>query len=468
VEGRGREALSYAQQRLWFLDQLHPGTPFYNIRTAVRLRGKLDTSALEKALRGLVERHEALRTRFPVVDGEAVQDVLASCELELERVDADGEAEARRVIEKAAARPFDLSTGPLMRAVLVRVGDGEHLLLLSMHHIVSDGWSMGILVREATELYAAHCEGREPRLPELKIQYADYAAWQREWLKGEVLEEQIGYWRERLSGAPAAPELPTDRPRPAAPTLEGATQRFTIPEATARRLRGLCRSQGATPFMTLLAALKVLLRHGTGMTDIVVGTNVANRTRQESEGLIGFFINQLVLRTQVDGDPTFLELLGRVRETTLGAYAHQDLPFDMLVAALRPERSITRSPFFQVKLDVTDAIGAVRELAGLTVEKPEPVGIALHSELHIFIEDGDGALEGAILYEKDLFDAATIARFAESYRTVVDTCVDRPERPLSEVLMLLAESDRRHAMQLKHAYQGAFQERLRRAQGSPV
>jgi hypothetical protein len=446
VEGRGREALSYAQQRLWFLDQLHPGNPFYNINTAVALKGELDVEALEGALRELVERHEALRTRFPVVDGEAVQEVLESCELELERVEADGKAEARRVIEEAARRSFDLSTGPLMRALLVRVGEEEHVLLLSLHHIVSDGWSMGILVKEATELYEAHCEGRPSRLPALKIQYADYAAWQREWLKGEVLEEQLGYWRERLSGAPALLELPTDRPRPTTQRFCGETRTRLLPLALRDAMARLCRREGATLFMGLAAAFDVLLRNYTGRDDIVMGTNVANRNRHETEGLIGFFVNQLVLRTDLGGNPTFLELLGRVRETTLGAYAHQDLPFDVLVAELRPERSADRSPLYQVLFTLHNTPMGPVALRGLTITPADPPSESAKFDLVLALNETDEGLLESIEYNVDLFDRDTIDQMLEEYEAAATHAAARPEDrigAIDEVLAAQREERRR-------------------------
>ncbi len=482
VAGRRLEPvpLSFAQQRLWFLDQLHPGNPFYNINTAVRLRGALSVPALARTLRAMTARHETLRTRFPLRGGEPIQEIAgegadgAPGEVALEHLDLSGwaaedrEAEARRRLEASARQPFDLARGPLLRALLVRLGPEDHLLLLILHHIVADGWSMGLLVRELTALYAAFQEGRPSPLPPLPIQYADFACWQRRWLQGEELEAQLRYWRERLAGAPVALDLPLDHPRPAAPAFRGATHAFTLAEETSRRLRVLSRGQDVTLFMTLLAAFGVLLRYLTGAEDIVVGTNVANRNREETEGLVGFFINQLALRSDLGGDPTFLALLGRVRQTTLEAYAHQDLPFDMLVADIRPERSVARSPFVQVKIDVTRALEPIGELAGLAVDAPEAINTALHCELQLFVEETATVLRAAFIYDRDLFAPSTIARLEEGYRTVLEACVETPELRLSELLDRLATGDRRHESERRHSFQGAFQERLRRAQERPA
>ncbi|MFP2933938.1 amino acid adenylation domain-containing protein, partial [Pyxidicoccus sp. 3LG] len=347
---------SFAQRRLWFIEQLQPGSPLYNMPIALRLKGALDVRALERAFDTLVHRHEGLRTTFSTRDGEPVQVIHAAADLALPVMDLsdlpteEREARARSLVTEEALRPFDLAAGPLMRASLVRLDTREHLLLLTLHHIVTDGWSMDVMVRESAALYAAFSAGQPSPLPELAIQYADYAAWQRGWLQGEALEAQLSWWRNHLTGAPQLLELPTDFPRPAVQGFRGAIHTHVLPRELVDALQALSRREGTTLFMALLAGLEVVLSRYSGQEDFVVGTDIANRNRGETEGLIGFFINQLALRARLDGDPTFRELLGRVRDVTLGAYAHQDLPFEELVKELNPERSMGHAPLFQVKL----------------------------------------------------------------------------------------------------------------------
>ncbi|HYH79110.1 MAG TPA: amino acid adenylation domain-containing protein, partial [Longimicrobium sp.] len=352
VERTGALPLSFAQERLWFLDRLEPGSTTYNIPAAWRLGGALDAAALERALGEIVRRHEALRTVFAEVDGSPVQVIapFGGFALPVEDLSGDSDREAalgRRAGEEAR-RAFDLSAGPLFRAALLRLGDEDHVLLLSMHHIVTDGWSMGVLFRELSALYAAYREGGESPLADLAVQYADHAVWQREQLEGEVLDRQLSYWRERLAGAPELLELPADRPRPPVQTYRGASVPVQLSPELLERLQALGRSEGATLYMTLLGAFQVLLSKYSGSEDVVVGSPIAGRTRGEVEELIGLFLNTLVLRTDLSGDPSFRELLGRVREATLGAYEHQEVPFEKLVAELQPERSLSHSPLFQV------------------------------------------------------------------------------------------------------------------------
>ncbi|HEX7240350.1 MAG TPA: amino acid adenylation domain-containing protein, partial [Longimicrobiaceae bacterium] len=347
---RGRPLpLSFSQHRLWFIDRLEPGSAAYNMPFPLRLGGGLHPGALEHALSEVVRRHEALRTRFPVVDGEPVQHVDPPRPVPIPRVDLRGAAPERREGELArlaaeeARRPFDLAAGPLLRATLVRLDDAQHALLFTLHHVVSDGWSMGVLVRETFEAYAARVEGRAPALPGLPVQYADFAVWQREWLTGETLERQLAYWRERLTGAPPVLDLPTDRARPAQRAGRGAWCALRVEPALTEGVRALSRREGATTFMTLLAAFSTLLARYSGQTDVVVGTPIAGRGRGETEGLIGFFLNTLALRVDLGGDPAFRDLLGRVRETTLGAYAHQDVPFERIIEEVQPARSLGHS-----------------------------------------------------------------------------------------------------------------------------
>ncbi|HEU4557815.1 MAG TPA: condensation domain-containing protein, partial [Longimicrobium sp.] len=336
--GRTRTApTSFAQERLWFIDRLEPGSAVYNMSAAWRLGGELDEAALERSLGEIVRRHETLRTVFAEVGGSPVQ-VIAPFDgfaLPVENLsalgDADREAAVRRRAGEEARRAFDLSVGPLFRAALLRLGEEDHVLLLSMHHVVSDGWSMGVFFRELSSLYNAYREGGESPLPELAVQYADYAVWQREQLAGEALDRQLSYWRERLAGAPELLKLPTDHPRPPVQTFRGATVPVKLSPELLERLQRLGQSEGATLFMTLLAAFQVLLAKYSGSEDVVVGSPIAGRTRGEVEPLIGFFVNTLVLRTDLGGDPSFREVLARVREATLGAYEHQELPFEKLV-----------------------------------------------------------------------------------------------------------------------------------------
>ena len=356
--------LSFGQQRLWFLDRLEPGSSAYNLSRALRLRGALDVAVLRRALDEIVRRHEPLRTVFSAADGEPVQVVLPAVAVELAVEDlsilpADArEADAARRASEAAAAPFDLARGPLFRAALLRLAADEHVLLLAMHHAVGDGWSIGVLFREIEALYAAFLAGAPSPLAPLPLRYADHALRQRAELAGEALDRPLDWWRTRLQGAPALLELPTDRPRPAVQSHRGAVLRFTLPPELGGRLSAVGRAEGATLFMTVLAAFQLLLARYSGQDDVVVGTPVAGRTRPELEGLIGFFANTLALRTDLSGDPTFGQLLRRVREATLGAFAHQELPFEKLVEALQPERSLAHAPVFQVALALQDAAGA--------------------------------------------------------------------------------------------------------------
>jgi len=341
--------MSYAQQRIWFLDQFQPGSPFYNIPTAMRLTGRLDVDALRRAVNEIVRRHEALRTTFRSIRGEPCQIILPRLTLDLPVVSLEGlpveerEVAALRLARDEARKPFDLARGPLLRFNLLRLAEDDHVALVTMHHIVSDGWSVSVFVRELSILYAAFSRGLPSPLPELPIQYADFAEWQREWLQGEVLERQYAYWEKQLQGPVPIVELPGDRPRPPVQTANGATLHTKLPRSLIDRLHALSRQEGATLFMTLLAGFKVLLHRYTGLSDLPVGTPIANRTRAELEPLIGIFINTLVLRTRFEdqgGDITFRELLRRVRQVALQAYEHQDLPFEQVVEQVNPARSL--------------------------------------------------------------------------------------------------------------------------------
>ena len=434
--------LSFAQERLWFLDRFEPGSAAYNMAWPLRLRGTTDVGALERALGEIVRRHEALRTVFLEVDGAPVQVVAPSGGFAL-RVDdlsrlaeAEREAEMRRRVTEESTRPFDLAEGPLFRAVLLRLNEEDHVLLLSMHHIVSDGWSMGVLSREFSVLYDAYREGRESPLPELPVQYADYAAWQREQLEGEALERHLSYWRKRLAGAPELLELPTDHPRPAVQSFRGASERIALPGELLKRLRELARSEDATLYMVVLAAFQVLLSKYSGSEDVVVGSPIAGRTRKEVEELVGFFVNTLVLRTDLSGDPSFREVLGRVREATLGAYEHQELPFDKLVAELRPERSLSHSPVFQVSFSLQDARDSSRGPAEASSEGIDAGLSNAKFDLFLALAATGSGLRGGLSYRTDLFEPGTIERMVGHLERVLEQVAEDADARLSRLELL--------------------------------
>ncbi|HYH78313.1 MAG TPA: amino acid adenylation domain-containing protein, partial [Longimicrobium sp.] len=447
TERTGALPLSFAQERLWFLDRLEPGSTTYNLPAAWRLGGALDEAALERALGEIVRRHEALRTVFAEVDGSPVQIValFGAFALPVEDLsglsEADREAAVRRRAGEEARRAFDLSAGPLFRAALLRLGAEEHVLLLSMHHVVSDGWSMGVFFRELSALYAAYLAGRESPLPELPVQYADYAVWQHEQLAGEVLDRQLSYWREQLSGAPALLELPTNHPRPPVRTYRGAHERIELPGEPLERLRALGRSEGATLYMVLLGAFQVLLSKYGGSEDIVVGSPIAGRTRKEIEELIGFFVNTVVLRTDLSGDPSFRETLRRVREVTLGAYAHQEVPFEKLVAELQPERSLSHSPLFQVMFVLQNAGGGGGGLPGLAVSEVAADLASARFDLTLELAATPQGLRGGLNYSTDLFERGTVERMLGHLARVLEQVAADADVRLSR-LELLGEPER--------------------------
>ncbi|WP_116121188.1 non-ribosomal peptide synthetase, partial [Archangium gephyra] len=448
----GALPLSFAQQRLWFLDQLERGSAFYNVPAVVKLTGALQEDVLEKSFEELVRRHEALRTTFRTENGKPVQVISEQVRVPLERLDlrgqpeAEREAEARRRAEQESQRPFDLARGPLLRTTLLKLGEREHVLVLVMHHIVSDGWSMGILVREVAGLYEAFSKGKPSPLAELPVQYADYAAWQRQRLSGEVLEEQLGYWRKQLEGAPPALELPTDKPRPAVQTYRGEHRSFQWPRELQEAVKALAKKEGATPFMVLLAAFQVVLGRYAGQEDVSVGSAIANRTRAETEGLIGFFVNTLVLRTKLDGDATFRELLGQVREVTLGAYAHQEVPFEKLVEELRPERDLSRGPLFQVMFVLQNAPVNEVKLEGLTLEGVEAEGKTSKFDLTLGMEETEQGLAGGMEFNSDLYEGETVERLLGHLRVLLEAAVQAPGKRLKE-LPLMGEEERRQVVE---------------------
>ena len=418
--------LSFAQQRLWFIDQLEPGTAAYNIPGAVRLSGVLDVAALERSFTEIVRRHEALRTRFETIEGAAVQVIDEAAAVVLRCVDlrstvaAEREGAARREAEAEAQRPFDLQAGPLLRVLLLQLEEEEQVLVVTMHHIVSDGWSMGIFIRELASLYGAYRSGAETPLAELPLQYADFAVWQRGWLQGAVLEQQLEYWREQLGGRLPVLELPADRPRPAVRSYGGANYSFRLSGELSAGLRELSQREGVTLFMTLLAGFQSLLSRYTGQEEIVVGTPIANRTRGEVEGLIGFFVNTLVLRTDLSGGVSFRQLLGRVRETALGAYTHQDVPFEQLVEELRPERDLSHTPLFQVMFVLQNTPPQQGlEMPGLSLAMQAVESVTAKFDLTLSLAEGDGGLGATFEYNTDLFEERTMERLARHFEMLL-------------------------------------------------
>jgi acyl carrier protein len=452
----GELPLSFAQQRLWFLDQLEPASPFYNIPESVRLNGPLDVGMLERALNEIVRRHESLRTTFLNVDGRPVQVIAPYLPVPLPVEDlqhlpkVDQEAEVYRLAQEEAQRPFNLSQGPLLRARLLRLEQTEHVMLLTTHHIISDNWSSTILVREMAVLYDAFAHGRSSPLPELTLQYADYAARQRNWLQGEVLQMQLDYWKEQLAGVPPLLELPTDRPRPPVQSFHGAYRTFTLSKEVSDGLRALSQREGVTLFMTLLAGFQTLLSRYSGQEDICVGSPIANRTQAELEGIVGFFVNTLVLRTDLFGDPTFRELLQRVREVALGAYGHQDLPFEMIVEAVQPERSLSRSPLFQVMFVLQSSIHnlppvRVQVMSDLTLSPVEAHSGTSKFDLTLFMIEAGEQLSGALEYNTDLFDDVTADRLLEHFSVLLAGIVADPNQRIS-ALPLLTEAERHYLL----------------------
>ena len=443
---RGPTEVSFSQQRLWFLDQVEVRGSVYVIPHGLRIRGSLDVGALERALGALVTRHESLRTTFSSVEGLPVQLVGEPFVPTLPVVEL-GEEPGRvgTSMTEEAHRGFDLARGPLFRAVLYRLGSDEHVLLLLAHHIVSDAWSIGVMVDELGALYDAFESGRAPSLPTLPVQYRDFVRWHREWLQGEVLARQLEYWRSHLSGAPLVLELPTDRPRLPVESHRGAEYSFGIPREVSAELVALARREGTTVFMALLAAFEVLLWRYTGQEDLLVGTPVAGRIRAELEGLIGLFVNTLVLRGDLSGNPTVRELLGRVREASLGAYAHQDIPFEALVEELRPERDLSRNPLFQVMIVLQNTPVRPRALPRLTLTPAEMDRGASHVDLTLYLQETSEGLRGTFEYATDLFEGETIARMAGHYCKVLEGLAGGAEQRIA-ALSLLTDGERQQLL----------------------
>jgi condensation domain-containing protein len=431
--------LSFSQQRLWFLDQWAPGDPAYNAVIALRAQGSLDVERLRRALVVVIERHEALRTVFRPVEGAPRQVVLGEWSFELPVFDlrplapADREREMLRIAREQARRRFDLAADLMLRVCAIRIGEHEHVLLALEHHIAFDGWSDSQLFAELGELYRAESEGREPELPELPIQYMDFAAWQRERMQGEVLAEHLAHWRSELLGAPPCLQLPTDRPRPPVQRFDGAHHHFELDPQLPAAVRALAAAEGATPFIVLLAAFAALLGRWSGERDILVGSPIAGRGRPELEHLIGFFSNTIVLRVRLDGDPSFRQLVRRARETAIAAYEHQDLPFEKLVEELRPPRDPSRNPIFQVNFRVQSAAPATLSLPGVEITSFDlDIGfsrfdLALELQLH------PGRFSGYVEYNEALFEEGTARRLASRLRTLLADALARPDATVSSL-----------------------------------
>ena len=444
----GPQPLSHAQERMWFLDQLEPGSPFYNMFQAVSLKGRLDVSALEQALSEIVRRHEALRTTFANDEGRPVQITSAASPLRLEAIDLASVPEAERAdaaqdhIRKEAAKPFDLGRGPLLRATLLRLADDEHALLLSVHHIVADGWSLGVLIRELADLYEAFAASRPSPLNDLAIQYADYARWQRGPERQARLDAQLDYWEQHLAGAPPLVELPTDRPRHAAHGFGGARQRFRLGRELSDEVAAFARGAGVSLFMTLLACWKAQLARESGQSDIVVGTRTAGRVRAELEGLIGLFVNALALRTEVAAGESFRALVGRVQRAALEGFERQEAPFERLVQRVGPERGAGRNPLFNVMFVLQNAPQPAIELPELSLSLLKVESTTAKYDLDLTLWESDEGLTGWLEYSTELFDHETAARMVARFQRFVEQLVRHPDVPVGEIELLDAEERR--------------------------
>lgn len=440
--------LSFAQQRLWFLDQLEPNNPLYNVPYITRLRGPLNIGAIEKSLQEIVRRHESLRTTFQTVNDEPVQVIAPQLSVSLTVTDltslpeSEREDEARRLAMVEVQRPFNLKIGPLLRALLFTLGDTDHVLILNTHHIISDRWSLGVLSQELAALYEANIAGRPSPLPDLTIQYADYAVWQRNFLSGPTLNQQLDYWKHKLSGAPASIELPTDRPRPPEQTFRGAKHTISIPSELVEQLKALSRKEGVTFFMTLLSAFNILLARYSGQDDIVVGSPIAGRTNAAVEKLIGFFVNTLVLRIDLSGDPTFRELLARSRETAMGAYAHQDLPFEKLVEELKPERDLSRNPLFQVMLILQNVPASGQKMADVQAGSFLIPAERAKFDLSLIAAETTDGLRATFEFNTDLFDISTVKRMAIHFQNLLYAVVADPSWKASDAPLLSTAEQR--------------------------
>ncbi|MFG6100119.1 condensation domain-containing protein [Leptothoe sp. ISB3NOV94-8A] len=458
--------LSFAQQRLWFLDQLQPGNPAYTMMATVRLRGDLDVAALKCAWQDLVQRHESLRTRFVLVDGQPYQRVQPTGAVSLTQLDwqdlpsADPTAAIQSQALKLVQQPFDLEQDGLVRSHLIQLQTETHVLLLTLHHIISDGWSMEVLIRELAILYDAHQRGQQAQLSPMPIQYADFAVWQRQFLQGDILEKQFHYWRTQLS-PPVLPSLPTDFPRPAVRSHRGHRHSLGIsPELTAQ-LQTLSQQTNATLFMTTLAAFQVLLYDYAQQATIRVGTPIANRDRPEVANLIGFFTNTLVLGADIDDNLSFCQWLQRVRDQAVNAYAHQDLPFEKLVDELQPERDLSQTPLYQVWFYLQDDPVTTVSFPGLTLEPIEiDLGTAKH-DLKLGLWKSPQGLQGALEYSTDLFESATVARLARGYEDLLADIARDPDQSIANLVQQLQQRQQQKMLEQKRALLSTQRQKLR-------
>ncbi|HKG78595.1 MAG TPA: condensation domain-containing protein, partial [Pyrinomonadaceae bacterium] len=440
--------LSFAQQRLWFLQRLDPASAAYNISFNARLNGVLNWPALQNSINEIIRRHEVLRTTFTQGETGPVQVIaghllLVPSIVDLSRLsEKEREEQTRRLIQEEASHPFDLEVGPLLRMNLLRLSGKECVLSVTMHHTISDGWSCGILIREMMAHYEMFCAGLPSPVPPLEIQYGDFAVWQRQWLEGAAIDSQVSYWKERLSEPLAVLELPTDRPRPPARSGHGATIGFNLSAELIGKLKSLGQSEGATLFMTLLAAFQLLLSRYSGQTDLLVGTPVANRGYAEIECLIGNFVNTLVIRTDLSGNPSFRQLLARVRDVAIGAYTHQDVPFERLVTELHAERDLSRTPLFQVMLVLQNTPLIDLQLNEIELHSEETDNGTAKFDLTVMLTETENGVDGKWEYSTDLFDAVRIERMVQHFQMVLEGIVVNELQPISQIAML-TEGERR-------------------------
>jgi hypothetical protein len=464
---------SFAQQRLWFLDQLTQGRALYNISQAFRLQGRPDAALLQQTLTVIVARHESLRTSFAILDGQPVQIIDPDASSTLNVVDLSGldeavcEAEVQRLVAEENARPFELSVSPLLRAKLLRISAAEHVLVLTLHHIIADAWSLQVLTRELVLLYDSFSKGEPLTLPSLTIQYADYAVWQREQLQGTMLEQQLEYWKRQLTGAPSL-NLAKDRPRPTTPGFRGADESLALPADLFNQLQELNRFEGVTMFMIVLAAFYVLLYKHTGQDDIVITSLVAGRNHLETESLIGCFINTLALRARLNGNPSFRELLDRVRLTALGAYAHQDIPFERVIAELSPTRSPSNPPFVQVMIGLQNSQRSTAELNGLELSPIHVADPVARCDLYLSLVEAPQTLSASIAYDVELFSAGTIARMLRQLEAILRHITTDPDVSLHTLIEMLAEDDRQQRIGKEKEFRDASRQRLKEARRKAV
>ena len=452
---------SYGQQRLWFLNELDPGNPSYNMPAALQIEGPLHVDALEQSLQEIVRRHESLRTTIPSVDGAPVQVIDPVRSIHLHRIDVTTLddvtriSEVQRLARAEARQPFDLARGPLLRTTLIKCGEKDFVLLLTIHHIICDGWSMGILIREIVTCYEAFRRGQPSPLADMKIQYADYTEWQQNWLSGQVLDEQLAFWKSELSNRPGELRWANNGSESAKRTMRGSRGSRAFPRELSQPLSQLANAEQATDFMCLLAAFSVLLFYCTGQDDILVGTDVANRNHAETENLIGILANQLVLRIDLAGNPTFRELVRRARKVVLGAYDHQDLPFDLLVQALNPNRNANSSPLFEAKFVLQNTPAPNAQLNDLSIRQIEADKGTARFDFLLTMRKTHTAYIGTVEYRSDLFEAATVTTMLAQLEAILGTVAASPDTQLSEVMHVLDEEQRRQQKQNRQAFREA-------------